>query len=162
MTTVFHVWPYGRFIEIQSNLRRKKLHRTNQGSNFLGGSFSNRDNVRAPIPFRRESLVGEGILVGIRMFLVQTPPCAWPGLATQPHYEAPGDFWVKNVKMQRLTWGEWGCPLDNGPKLAVGQPNSSSKKIKKSQPQHLKRWFFLKNEPIHFHINSTSVIRLVK
>ena len=29
--------------------------RTNQGSNFLGGSFSNRDNVRAPIQFNRES-----------------------------------------------------------------------------------------------------------
>ena len=27
MTTVFHAWPYGRFIEIQINLRRKKLHR---------------------------------------------------------------------------------------------------------------------------------------
>ena len=25
MTTVFHAWPYGRFIGIQSNLRRKKL-----------------------------------------------------------------------------------------------------------------------------------------
>ena len=67
----------GRFIEIQSNLRRKKLHRTNQCSNFLGGSFNNRDNVRAPIHFRRQS-----------------------------------------------------------------------------QPQHLKRCFFLKNRPIHFHINS--------
>ena len=40
---------------MQSNLRRKKLHRANQGSNFLGGSFSNRDNVRAPIQCRRES-----------------------------------------------------------------------------------------------------------
>ena len=80
MTAVFHTWPYGRLIEIQSNLRRKKLHRTNQGSNFLRGSFSNRDNVRAPIQFRRES-----------------------------------------------------------------------------QPQHLKRCFILKNRPIHFHINSTSV-----
>ena len=38
------------FIEIQSKLRwRKKLHRTNQGSNFLGDKCSNRDNVRAPI-----------------------------------------------------------------------------------------------------------------
>ena len=55
MTTVFHTWPYGRFIEKESNLRRKKLHRTNQGSNFFGGSFSNRDNVRAPIQFKRES-----------------------------------------------------------------------------------------------------------
>ena len=55
MTTVFHAWPYGRFIEIQSDLRRKKLHRTNQSSNFLGGSLSNRDNIRAPIQFKRES-----------------------------------------------------------------------------------------------------------
>ena len=55
MKTVFHAWPYRRFIEKQSNLRRKKLHRTSQGSNFLVGSLSNRDNVRAPIQFRSES-----------------------------------------------------------------------------------------------------------
>ena len=85
MTTVFHAWLYGRFLEMQRNLRKKKLHRTNQGSNFLGGSLSNRMNVRAPIQFRRES-----------------------------------------------------------------------------QPKHLKRLFFLKNRPISFHINSTSVIRLIK
>ena len=85
MITVFHAWRYGRFIEIQSNLRRKKLNGTNQGSNFLGGSFSNRQNVRTPIQFGRESHL-----------------------------------------------------------------------------QHLKRLFFLKKRPIHFHINSTSVIRPVK
>ena len=84
-TTVFHARPYDRFIEIQSHLRRKKLHRMNQGSNFLGGSFSNRDNVRTPIKFGRES-----------------------------------------------------------------------------QPQHLKRLFFLNKRSIHFHINSASVIRPVK
>ena len=56
MKTVFHSWLYGRYIEIQSNLKTsKKLHRTNQGSNFLGGSFSNTDNIRVPIQFRRES-----------------------------------------------------------------------------------------------------------
>ena len=55
MTAVFHTWSYGRFIEIQRNLRRKKLRRTDQGSNFLGSSFSNRINARAPIQFRRES-----------------------------------------------------------------------------------------------------------
>ena len=33
----------------------------------------------------------------------------------------PGRKW----KTQCLTSGEWGCPLDNGPKLAVGQPSSS-------------------------------------
>ena len=85
MTTIFYAWLYGRFIKIQSNLRRKKLHRTNQGSNFLGEALSNRDNVRAPIQFREEN-----------------------------------------------------------------------------HPQHPKIWFFLKNRPIHFHINSTSVIILVK
>ena len=55
MATVFQAWPYDRFIEIESNLRRKELHRTNQSPNFLGGSFSNRDNVKAPIQNRRES-----------------------------------------------------------------------------------------------------------
>ena len=85
MTRVFCTWVYGRFIEIQSNLRREKIHRTIQGSNFLGGSFSNRDNVGAPIRFRREG-----------------------------------------------------------------------------QSRHLKKLFFLKNRPIHFYINTTSVIRLVK
>ena len=85
MTTVFHAWPYSKFIEIQSSLRRKKLNGTNQGHNFFGGSFSNRHNVRAPIQFRTNS-----------------------------------------------------------------------------QTQNLKIWFFLKTRPIHFHINSTSVIRPVK
>ena len=54
MTTVFHVRLYGTFIEKQCNLRRNKLHRMNQGSNCLGWNFSNIDNVRAPIQFRRE------------------------------------------------------------------------------------------------------------
>ena len=86
MTTVLHARPHTRFTVIKNNLRRKELHGKDYGSNFIGGSFRNRENVRAPIHFRREI-----------------------------------------------------------------------------QPQHLKRWFFsLKNRPIHFHINNTSVIRLVK
>ena len=55
MTTVFHIRLNGKFIEIESNPRRKKLYTINQGYNFLGGSFNNRDNVRVPIQFRRES-----------------------------------------------------------------------------------------------------------
>ena len=47
MATVFHAKLYARFVEIKSSLKRKKLHRTNQSSNFLGSSFSNRDNVSA-------------------------------------------------------------------------------------------------------------------
>ena len=74
MATVFHTWAYGRFIEIQSNLRRKKLHRTNQRSNFLGDSFSNRDNVRAPIPFRRE---GQPQHLERRFFLKNRPIRKW-------------------------------------------------------------------------------------
>ena len=46
---------YNLLMEIQSNLRRKKLHRLNYGSNFLGGGFSNRENLRAPVQFRRVS-----------------------------------------------------------------------------------------------------------
>ena len=42
VTTVFHWWSHGRFVEMQINHRRKKLHRTNQGSNFLKDSFSNK------------------------------------------------------------------------------------------------------------------------
>ena len=49
MTTVFHARTYSRFIEIKGTLRRKKLHRTNQGSNVVGGTFSNRVNLRASI-----------------------------------------------------------------------------------------------------------------
>ena len=80
MTALFHARLYDKFIEIKSNFGKKKLYRTNEGSNFLGGSFSSGDNVRAPIQFRRER-----------------------------------------------------------------------------QSQHLKRWIFLKNSPIHFHISSTRV-----
>ena len=56
MTVVFHARLYGRFIEIEINFRRKKLHKTNQRPNFLGDSFNNRDNVRAPIQFRKDDL----------------------------------------------------------------------------------------------------------
>ena len=45
---------HGWSIEIQSNFKRSKLHRKNQGSNFLGGGFSYRNNVRDQIQFRKE------------------------------------------------------------------------------------------------------------
>ena len=85
ITAIFHTYPYGRFIDIQTNFRRRKLHRTNRDPNFLGGSFRNRDNVGAQI-----------------------------------------------------------------------------QSIRESQPQYFKRWFFFKKKPIHFHINSTSALRLLK
>ena len=57
--------------------------------------------------------------------ITDSPLGAQSGLGTQPRYEAPGDLLVENVKMQWLTSDEWGCLLENGPKLVVGQPNSS-------------------------------------
>ena len=54
MTKVLHAGPYGRFVEIKSNFGRKRLQKTNKGSNFLGRSFSNGDDVRAAIQFRKE------------------------------------------------------------------------------------------------------------
>ena len=41
----------GRLKEKKS---RNNVYRTNRGSNFLEGKFSNRDNIRAPIHSRRE------------------------------------------------------------------------------------------------------------
>ena len=42
-------------------------------------------------------------------------------------YEATGDLRVEIRETQQLTWGKWNCPLDNDPKLSVGQPNRSKK-----------------------------------
>ena len=69
--------------------------------------------------------MGYGVPIRIGRFPVQTPLGARLGLGTQPRYEAPGDLWVEivenaviNIRLVRLS-------LENGPKLAVGQPNSS-------------------------------------
>ena len=56
------------------------------------------------------------------------------GLWSQPCYEAPGDILVENVKVQWLTSGEWDCPLENGPKLAMGQLDISLKKHIRVEP----------------------------
>ena len=47
MKTVLHATLYGRFREILSKHRRKKIRKTNQGSNFLRGSLRKRGNVRS-------------------------------------------------------------------------------------------------------------------
>ena len=39
MKAVFHASMYPRFRGIKSNFRKRKLHRRNLGSNFLGDSF---------------------------------------------------------------------------------------------------------------------------
>ena len=58
------------------------------------------------------------------------------GLGAQLCFEAPGDLWIDIVKMQRLTLGQWGCPLENGPKLANRQ--IAVQKTKKNSGLHLK------------------------
>ena len=46
---------------------------------------------------------------------------ARPGLGIQLCFEAPGDVQVDIVKMQWLTLGSWGCPLENEAKLVDSQ-----------------------------------------
>ena len=64
MMTLFHARLYGRFveeIEIQSNHRRKKVYRTNQGINFLRGSQGLFQEVRACMQFFRERSKKRGV-----------------------------------------------------------------------------------------------------
>ena len=50
LAIIFNAQQFGRVIKIiKSNFMGKKLHRMNQGSNFLGHRFSSRDNVRTPM-----------------------------------------------------------------------------------------------------------------
>ena len=54
--------------------------------------------------------------------MIQTILGAWPDLGTQPCCKA---LRFNYVTCKRLTLGEWGCLFDNGPKMAVGHPNSN-------------------------------------
>ena len=63
----------------------------------------------------------------MKRFPVQTTPDARLGLGTQPRNKARSDLRVKYVRMQQLTLDERGCPLDNRPKLVVGQRSNSQK-----------------------------------
>ena len=56
------------------------------------------------------------VLISMTLFRKKTLPC----------YKAPNDFLFNIVKTQQLTSGGWDCPLNNGPKLVVEQPNRSS------------------------------------
>ena len=57
MTTVLHASPYSKLIEIKHNLLQQNLFKLykSQCSHFLTGSSSIRDNISAPIQFRREN-----------------------------------------------------------------------------------------------------------
>ena len=52
MTIVSHVRSEGRLIKIKDNIKRKRLLRGNQASNFLGDSFSNKGKLSYPIQFK--------------------------------------------------------------------------------------------------------------
>ena len=51
----------------------------------------------------------------------------WTALGAQPRDPTSlwGSQWPSSWSWSWVTSGEWGCPLDNGPKLAMGQPNNS-------------------------------------
>ena len=48
-TTEFYGRPNGRFAWLKCNRRRNKLHRANEVSHFLKGSFNNRGNLKIPV-----------------------------------------------------------------------------------------------------------------
>ena len=135
--TVFHTQPYGRFIEIPSSLRRKK-HTANQF--FLGGSFTNRDQAYSSnllqVVIARIHLPIFKIFSNLYIF------------AQIIKYFA---LFLKNCTHALL--------CRTGPRDNV---RTSIEFRRESQPQHLTRWFFLKNKAIHFHIIITSIIRPVK
>ena len=54
MATVLYARLSGKFMGIKSKLWRKKLHRKNQDSNYLGSSFSTRGNPGTLIQFKRQ------------------------------------------------------------------------------------------------------------
>ena len=78
MTTVIYARAHSKFIEIKNNLRRKNLYWTNQGNNFLGGSFSNIDSVRTPIQLRRE----KQFLDLKRLFFFKNRPMLFTSIVT--------------------------------------------------------------------------------
>ena len=64
------------------------------------------------------------------------------------------------LKCRHLWWNKQTIFLEV--LLAIDNARPPIQFQRESQPQQLKRWIFLKNRPFHFHISSTSVIRLVK
>ena len=56
----------------------------------------------------------------------------------------------------------WRYRATSGEKNFIERIKAQIRFTRENQPQHLKRWFFLKNRPIHCHINSTCFIRPVK
>ena len=48
--------------------------------------------------WRKSGVVGEGIVIRIGRFPIQTQLGARLGLGSQPHYEAPGDLRVEYVR----------------------------------------------------------------
>ena len=100
MATVFCAKTCDRFIEIKSNfIRRKKLH---EGSNFLGGSFSNRDNVRALIQFKRDdpSILKDD-------FSSRTDPSIFPKMAPELLHQSNKTSLVFRVFKSTAT--SWPC-----------------------------------------------------
>ena len=97
MTTVFHARQYVTFIEIKSNSRGKKLHKMSQGSNFLGGSFGNGGNLKAPILIPQCLEEKDSLSIFKDYFSVKTPI----------HFHINGTRVFKLVKRNRLSFSSF-------------------------------------------------------
>ena len=90
-------------------------------------NFDSEPKLHEKKQFGEISPVDSVVAFKIGRFPVQTSLGDRSGLGTHPCYAGPIDPRVIIVKTQWLTPIKWGCPHDNGPKLAVGQRNRSWK-----------------------------------
>ena len=63
---------YDRFIEVKSNLRRKKLHRANQSSDFLGRSYDRYIEIKSNIRRKKLHRTNQGSKLLEDIFLKET------------------------------------------------------------------------------------------
>ena len=89
--TVFQARLYNIFKEIKPNLRRKKLHRRNESSNFLAASFSKKDNVIDLIQLIIQFFIRNWSIY----FHRNSNKAIWPGNLTSWH--VPALKWTNNA-----------------------------------------------------------------
>ena len=130
MATIFHTWPYGRFTDIKSNLKWKKLHRVNQGSYFLGGCFSNRDHLRAIIKFRRESQpsINRSNETSC-VFPALKPKSHFPPQSTVPHRSDSSSEANSNCCHWSDTWSHFEYRVVSPAQMAILQITSSGRSL---------------------------------
>ena len=103
MAVVFHAWLCGRFTKLNGNLRKKKLFTTNQESDFIGGSLSNRSNVRTWTQFRRERSIKDAFFFSSTRAIrfVKWMKFSFPALKLTTHFLPSLQCFTGQIKVQK-------------------------------------------------------------